>query len=151
MKLVIQRVKNASVSVDSEVVGSIGRGLLVLVGIHRDDTTQSRQFLAKKLLNLRAFEAEDEKRWSKSVLDLDLEILCVSQFTLYHTMKGNKPDFRHAMPPDKAKEFYNDFLDELRKFRTDGEKIQDGRFGALMEVSLVNDGPVTLELESGPN
>ena len=102
-------------------------------------------------------EESSGKRWHKSVSDLGLEILCVSQFTLYHVLKGNKPDFHLAKGPAEAKEFYEAFLSELRSaYATEKEsdsadgKVKDGKFGAMMSVNIVNDGPVTLELESPP-
>lgn len=100
----------------------------------------------RKILNLRLFENEG-KRWSNSVQDEKLEILCVSQFTLYHRLKGNKPDFHLAMQGVAAEELYNKFLDTLRG-QYESDKIKDGKFGAYMQVHIVNDGPVTLELES---
>lgn len=100
----------------------------------------------RKILNLRLFE-NDGKRWNKSVQDEKLEILCVSQFTLYHRLKGNKPDFHLAMQGVAAEELYNKFLDTL-KSEYESDKVKDGKFGAYMQVSIVNDGPVTLELES---
>ena len=96
MKVVVQRVKSASVSIDEDVISSIGKGICVLVGIHVKDTPKERETIVRKLLNLRVFEDEKNKRWCKSVKDLNLEILCVSQFTLYHIMKGNKPDFHQG-------------------------------------------------------
>ena len=96
MKAVIQRVQSASVSVDGNVIASIGRGICVLIGIHVKDTPKERETIVRKILNLRIFDDEKNKRWSKSVKDLNLEILCVSQFTLYHIMKGNKPDFHQG-------------------------------------------------------
>ena len=96
MKVIVQRVQSASVAVNDSVISSIGKGICVLVGIHDKDTPKERETIVRKLLNLRVFEDENDKRWAKSVKDLNLEVLCVSQFTLYHTMKGNKPDFRHG-------------------------------------------------------
>ena len=96
MKVVVQRVKSASVSINDNTISSIGKGICVLVGIHVKDTAKERDTIVRKLLNLRLFEDEGNKRWSKSVKDLNLEILCVSQFTLYHIMKGNKPDFHQG-------------------------------------------------------
>ena len=93
MKIIVQRVQSASVSVDGNIISSIGKGVCVFVGIHVKDTPKERDTIVRKLLNLRVFEDEKNKRWCKSVKDLNLEILCVSQFTLYHIMKGNKPDF----------------------------------------------------------
>merc|ERR1712198_569477 len=105
----------AAVSVNDEVVSSIGRGLCVLVGIHRDDTPEQRKTLVRKVLNLRVFDDDSGKRWNKSVKDLGLEVLCVSQFTLYCTMKGNKPDYHLAMGGDAAKDFYLQFLSEMKQ------------------------------------
>jgi len=153
MKAVVQRVASASVSVDGEVVSSIGRGICVLIGIHRDDTRQQMEHVARKLAALRVFDDESSgKRWNKSVRDLGLEILCVSQFTLYHVMKGNKPDFHLAMCGDKAKDFYEEFLAQLRKEcgSSSEDKVKNGVFGATMKVDIANDGPVTLEIESAP-
>ena len=96
MKAIIQRVQSASVSVDENVIASIGRGICVLIGIHKKDTNKERETIVRKILNLRIFDDQNNKRWSKSVKDLNLEILCVSQFTLYHIMKGNKPDFHQG-------------------------------------------------------
>ncbi len=111
MKAVIQRVSSASVTVDGEVVSSIGRGLCVLVGIHRDDTAEQARAVARKVLAIRAFEEDvgggkPPRRWAKGVADLGLEVLCVSQFTLYHVMKGNKPDFHLAMGGEDSKKLY---------------------------------------------
>lgn len=151
MKVIVQRVQSASVAVNDTVISSIGKGICVLVGIHAKDTPKERETIVRKLLNLRAFEDENGKRWTKSVKDLNLEVLCVSQFTLYHTMKGNKPDFRHAMTGDEAKDYYAQFLEELMKNHPGGaDKIKNGQFGAMMQVHIQNDGPVTLELEALP-
>lgn len=103
-------------------------------------------FSARKILNIRLFEHEG-KRWQKSVLDEKLEILCVSQFTLYHRLKGNKPDFHHAMQGDSAHQLYNKLL-KLLGDKYDPNKIKDGKFGAMMEVHIQNSGPVTVEIES---
>lgn len=148
MKVVVQRVTLASVSVDGQVISRINKGLCVLVGIHRHDTPVQRENIVRKVLNLRVFDDEATgKRWNKSVKDLNLEVLCVSQFTLYCTMKGNKPDYHLAMAGDPAKEFYSQFLADLRKGHHE-DKIKDGSFGAYMQVDIRNDGPVTIELES---
>lgn len=149
MKAVIQRVTKASVTVDGQTVSSIGQGLCVLIGIHRDDTRKDMEYIVRKILNYRLFDNADGKRWNKSVKDLNHEVLCVSQFTLYHLMKGNKPDFHLSMSGDASKEFYLDFLSELRKNYCE-DKIKDGQFGAMMQVVIQNDGPVTVEIES-PN
>ncbi len=108
MKALIQRVSGACVTVDGEVVSSIGRGLCVLVGLHRDDGREQVEHVARKVLSVRAFDdPETGRRWSKSVLDLGLEVLCVSQFTLYHVWKGNKPDFHLAMGGEESKKLYH--------------------------------------------
>ncbi|XP_034484713.1 D-aminoacyl-tRNA deacylase isoform X1 [Drosophila innubila] len=146
MRAVIQRVKAAKVMVLDELVSSVGPGLCVLVGIKTSDTITDVEYLVRKILALRLFEDEG-KRWQKSVKDLQLEILCVSQFTLYHRLKGNKPDFSAAMKGEDANQLYNLFLDRLRQ-SYDDSKIKDGKFGAYMQVHIENDGPVTIELES---
>ncbi|XP_033633461.1 D-aminoacyl-tRNA deacylase-like [Asterias rubens] len=148
MRALVQRVTKASVTVGDELISSIGKGLCVLVGISRDDTPKDREYIARKLLNLRVFEDEkEERRWDKSVKDKQLEILCVSQFTLYSILKGNKPDFHSAMAGDQSEQFYQDFLAILKKdFKP--ELIKDGKFGAHMQVHIQNDGPVTIMLES---
>ncbi|EDV49523.1 D-aminoacyl-tRNA deacylase isoform X1 [Drosophila erecta] len=146
MRAVIQRVKAAKVTVLDELVSSIGPGLCVLVGIKATDTARDVEYLVRKILALRLFE-EEGKRWQKSVKDLNLELLCVSQFTLYHRLKGNKPDFSAAMKGDEAQKLYNHFLDQLGQ-SYNSSKIKDGKFGAYMQVYIENDGPVTINLES---
>jgi D-tyrosyl-tRNA(Tyr) deacylase len=145
MKFVIQRVNSASVKVGSDVVGSIGRGLLVLIGLTHNDKYSDIEFTTNKLLNIRLFDDDKGNRWKESVKSLDLEILLVSQFTLYSILKGNKPDFHNALGPDEALKMYNIFLETLSKKHPD--KVQSGKFGEHMEVSLVNDGPVTINWE----
>ncbi|KAJ3151937.1 D-tyrosyl-tRNA(Tyr) deacylase [Geranomyces variabilis] len=149
MKAVIQRVTAASVTVDGELVGQIGRGLCLLVGITVDDTPKDVDWMVKKVTTLRLFEdAETGKSWDKSVKDLDLGILSVSQFTLYAvTSKGAKPDFHLAAKSDISKDVYMGFLEKLRTAHKP-ERIQDGRFGAMMNVDIQNDGPVTILLDS---
>ncbi|XP_017008536.2 D-aminoacyl-tRNA deacylase isoform X1 [Drosophila takahashii] len=146
MRAVIQRVKAAKVTVLDELVSSIGPGLCVLVGIKASDTTKDVEYLVRKILALRLFE-EEGKRWQKCVKDLNLELLCVSQFTLYHRLKGNKPDFSAAMKGEEAQQLYNHFLERLNE-SYDSSKIKDGKFGAYMQVHIENDGPVTINLES---
>lgn len=142
----IQRVMKASVSVSDEIVSSIQNGLCVLVGIARDDTDKDMEFIVRKILNIRLFE-ENETKWHKSVVDKDYEILCVSQFTLQSSLKGNKPDFHVAMGADTSKEFYDRFLAKLgAAYKLD--KIKDGKFGAYMQVNIQNDGPVTIIIDS---
>uniref|UniRef100_A0A182HKP6 D-aminoacyl-tRNA deacylase n=1 Tax=Anopheles arabiensis TaxID=7173 RepID=A0A182HKP6_ANOAR len=148
MKAIIQRVTCAKVTVGDELVSSIGRGLCVLVGISSDDNASDVEWMARKLLNLRLFENPSTgKRWSESVVDLQLEMLCVSQFTLYHRLKGNRPDFSRAMQGPEAQQLYESLLQRMRNEYA-MERILDGRFGAMMQVHVVNDGPVTLEIES---
>ncbi|EDW38458.1 GL12001 [Drosophila persimilis] len=146
MRAVIQRVRAAKVTVLDELVSSIGPGLCVLVGIKADDTVTDVEYLVRKILALRLFEDEG-KRWQKSAKDLQLEILCISQFTLYHRLKGNKPDFSAAMKGDDAQKLYTHFLNRLKQ-SYDTCKIKDGKFGANMQVHIENDGPVTINLES---
>jgi len=147
MRIVLQRVKKASVTVNGEVVSSIGRGICLLVGIQQEDVSNDIDFLIKKVLSLRVFPDETGKMWTKSVKDLNLEILSVSQFTLYATLKGNKPDFHLAMKAEQSKQFYSQFLQDLKKSYQE-DKIKDGVFGAMMDVEIINEGPVTLELDS---
>jgi len=147
MRAVVQRVMNASVSVDGAVISSLARGLLVLVGVARDDTEREMDYIVRKVLNIRLFEGEEGRRWSKSVVDLQLPLLCVSQFTLYAVLKGNKPDYHQTMAGDQSRDFYQLFLTRLRQSHK-SDLVKDGQFGALMQVSLQNDGPVTITLES---
>lgn len=108
---------------------------------------QFSSFRIRKLLNLRIFDGEGGKRWHRSIKDCNYEILCVSQFTLCCKLKGNKPDFHLAMPPDKSEAFYNDFIQRLRS-AYDPSLVKDGKFAAYMQVNIQNDGPVTIELQS---
>lgn len=154
MKVVLQKVSQASVTVDNQVISLINKGLLLLVGITTDDTAEDVAKLSSKILKLRVFEdlsnppetktAWHGKPWSKSVIDISGEILSVSQFTLYGTVKkGSKPDFHKAQKGELAKELYDLFLAQLREGLGE-EKVKDGQFGAMMDVALTNDGPVTL-------
>jgi len=144
MKIVIQRVSRASVSVNGIITGSINEGLLLLAGIHRDDDEKVLKWITKKILNLRIFEDEQGKM-NKSVKDMKGEILVVSQFTLYgNTKKGNRPSFIDAASPDIAEPVYEQLITNLKK---SGLNIQSGEFGAMMDVKLVNSGPVTLIIE----
>ncbi|CAH8477113.1 unnamed protein product [Schistosoma turkestanicum] len=150
MRAVIQRVKQASVRVNDSVVSQIGRGILVLIGLSRRDTESDMEYIVRKILNIRLFPSPDgTRRWDKSVKDLDLEILCVSQFTLYSELKGNKLDFHCAMDPKLSKEIYSQLINRLQKNYNE-EKVKDGIFGTMMDVSLINDGPVTITLDSNP-
>ncbi|KAL3873545.1 hypothetical protein ACJMK2_036645 [Sinanodonta woodiana] len=147
MKAIIQRVTKASVTVGDELISSIGKGLCVLVGISRKDSPAETEYMVRKILNLRIFDDDDGKRWSKSVMDKQYEVLCVSQFTLNMILKGNKPDFHDAMGPEVSEQFYENFLQQMREAYTP-EKIKDGKFGAMMQVHIQNDGPVTIPLET---
>lgn len=145
MKVVIQRTKQAEVISEKEVLGQIQKGMVVLLGVGENDDQETVQKLADEILDLRIFPSSD-KNIDRSVLDVQGEILVVPQFTLYaDTSKGNRPSFLEAADPDKAKELYLDFVSYLRE-RTD-QKVASGEFGAMMNVSLVNDGPVTIILE----
>ncbi|KAG0127450.1 D-Tyr tRNAtyr deacylase-like domain-containing protein [Tuber indicum] len=155
---IIQRVLSASVTVDKEVVSSIGQGLLVLAAVAPYDTPKDVEAIANKILKLKVWDDEGGGRWKRSVLDLDHQVLLVSQFTLLATTKkGNKPDFHGACPPAVAREIYASLLQKTRELYVEEKKlspeagstkVQDGIFGAMMEVSLVNDGPVTFEISS---
>ncbi|XP_025987437.1 D-aminoacyl-tRNA deacylase 1 isoform X2 [Solenopsis invicta] len=147
MKAIIQRVSKASVSVDGEVISSIGNGLCVLIGIKRDDGVTDMKYIVRKILNTKMFDDDKGKKWGASVADKKYEILCISQFTLYHVLKGNKLDFHRAMPAQESEPFYMNFLAELRKEYVP-DLVKDGKFGAMMEVCIQNSGPVTLEIES---
>lgn len=145
MRALIQRVLSSSVCVDGELIGKSGRGLLIFLGITHDDSMAELTFLVKKCAHLRIFEDENGKM-NKSLLDVSGEALVVSQFTLYgDCRKGRRPSFIEAARPDQAIPLYNRFITELNAL---GIHTESGEFGADMQVELVNDGPVTLMLES---
>ena len=146
MKFVIQRVIRGCVKVEGQVVGQIGKGLMILVGLNHHDTDEYIDHVVDKFLNLRLFDDEKGARWKESVKSLGLEILLVSQFTLYHTFKGNKPDFHFAMEGDKAKVLFDKIVAKARE-KYDEKKIQTGKFGEYMFIDMECDGPVTLEWE----
>jgi D-tyrosyl-tRNA(Tyr) deacylase len=153
MRAVVQRVQRASVDVDGATVSSIGPGLLVLVGIHAEDTLEDAKWLAGKVLKVRCFENAEGKPWADDVCATTSprQVLFVSQFTLHGSFAGgNKPDLHNAMPPGPAKALYDRFLEHATSAWPGGGegKIHDGVFGASMAVSLVNDGPVTFVLDS---
>ena len=142
MKAVIQRVKYAQVSVDGETVGKVGEGYMILVGVQAGDADADAEILARKTANLRVFTDENEKM-NRSVLDIDGEILAISQFTLCADVKkGNRPSFIGAAEPCEADRLYNLYCDELLKNGV--RKVEKGMFGAHMEVELLNNGPVTI-------
>ena len=144
MKAVIQRVKNASVTVDGKVTGKIGEGFLVLLGVGPEDTEKNADELVQKMCKLRIFTDENDKM-NLSIKDIDGEILVVSQFTLYaDCQKGNRPSFVDAASPDKANKLYEYFKE---KCKAEVKHVGCGIFGADMKVSLLNDGPVTIILE----
>lgn len=147
MRVVIQRVKSSQVTVNGEIVGKIGRGLNLLVGIADNDTDAEIDWMVRKCLELRLFpEEEGDGRWQKSVQEIGGELLVVSQFTLYgDCRKGRRPSFDRSAAPKVAQELYNDFVDKLR---LSGLRVETGQFGAMMQVLIENDGPVTMLLES---
>lgn len=145
MRAVIQRVKSSSVTVKNEVVGEIGKGLLVLLGVATSDSIDDAEYLADKIVNLRIFEDEDHKL-NRSLIDIDGKMLVVSQFTLLgDCKKGRRPSFVKAASPNLAMELYQQFVESVRR---KGVPVKTGQFQATMEVFLVNDGPVTLIVES---
>jgi len=144
MKTVLQRVSNASVSVDKQVIGNITQGIVIFVGFTHSDTEQIVRKRVKKILECRIFNDSNHKM-NLSIQKVEGEILLVSQFTLYaDCRKGNRPNFIQAAIPDKAKGLYNMMIKE---FENQYKSIQTGKFGAMMEISLINDGPVTIIME----
>ena len=145
MRAVVQRVTEARVEVAGEVVGKIGAGLLVLLGVARDDTASDADYLTEKIINLRIFD-DDDGKMNRSLLDIGGEMLVVSQFTLYGDVRrGRRPSYSDAAEPQKANELYEYFVERVRSL---GVKVETGVFQAMMKVSLVNDGPVTILLDS---
>ncbi|KXX77868.1 D-tyrosyl-tRNA(Tyr) deacylase [Madurella mycetomatis] len=150
MRAILQRVLSASVTVDQELVSSIGKGILVFAAVAPGDTEKEAESLAAKVLKLKLWDDESGGRWKKSVQDIDGEVLCVSQFTLLaSTKKGSKPDFHGAMGGEDAKRLYQYFYRKVQEGYT-ADKVKDGVFQAMMQVALVNDGPVTLEVSTTP-
>jgi len=146
MKLLIQRVKKASVRIEQEVVGAIDKGLLIFLSISKDDVEDYKEkidYLIRKILTVKFFE-ELERKFSKTIMEVGGKVLVVSQFTLDgRVKKGTKPDFSQAALPVDAEKIYNEFIEELRK----EIDVQTGKFGAYMKIELVNDGPVTFFIE----
>lgn len=144
MKALIQRVKQASVTIDGAIYSQIGAGMLILLGVEKGDELENAKKLAEKLVNLRVFDDENGKM-NDSLIDTHGEILVVSQFTLMaDTKKGTRPSFDKAAPPEKANELYEDFVKIISQFNL---IVKTGKFQAMMDVSLVNDGPVTFLIE----
>jgi D-tyrosyl-tRNA(Tyr) deacylase len=144
MKVLIQRVKESSVTIDNSMYSSIKKGIMALVGIEKGDTFEQVQKIAKKIVNLRIFPDENDKM-NLSLIDINGEMLIVSQFTLCgDCKKGTRPSFDKSAPPDIANELYEKFIKEIETY---GIHTQHGKFGAMMDVSLINDGPVTFMLE----
>ncbi|MGD8990891.1 MAG: D-aminoacyl-tRNA deacylase [Desulfobacterales bacterium] len=145
MRAVVQRVRQSAVSVDDQVVGQIGSGLLVLLGVARNDRAKDADYLVNKIINLRIFEDAGGKM-NRSLLETEGELLAVSQFTLLaDCRKGRRPSFIDAAEPEKANDLFEAFVGGVRRR---GIRVQTGRFGAMMAVKLVNDGPVTIIIES---
>jgi len=144
MRCLIQRVKSAAVDVEGQIVGKIGKGLLIFLGIGKDDIDEKIDLMVEKIINLRVFENED-KHFDLSLLDIKGEALVVSQFTLYGNCdRGRRPDFFDSADPTRAEALYDKFIE---KFKSKNIKTEAGRFGAYMQVKLVNDGPSTFLLE----
>ena len=144
MKALIQRVKEASVTIDGELYSKIGHGILILLGVEKSDTEENSEKLSQKISSLRIFEDENEKM-NLSIKDVNGEILVVSQFTLCgDCKKGTRPSFDNAAPPERAAELYEDFVTKLQAMNF---VVKTGKFRAMMDVSLINDGPVTFMVE----
>lgn len=145
MRAVVQRVKSSKVEVDNKVISEIGKGINLLVGISKEDTKEDIDYIVRKVLGMRIFEDEDE-RMNFSLQDIEGELLIISQFTLYgDCRKGKRPDFMKAQGGDAARELYNELVEAFRK---EIPNLKTGEFGADMKVEIINDGPVTLLLES---
>ena len=146
MRAVVQRVSSARVRIDDRVAGEIGRGLLVFVGVARDDTGDDVRYVVRKVLDLRVFDGDNGKPMDRSVVEIQGAVLAVSQFTLYGDVRrGRRPSFDQAARPESARALYQDFVRELRAAHT---PVATGEFQAMMQVELVNDGPVTVLVDS---
>ena len=145
MKLVVQRVKKSNLKIKNKLYSSINTGMVILIGISKNDNYEMAKELAKKIIKLRIFN-DDNGKMNKNITQIKGEVLVVSQFTLYaNTNKGNRPSFVNAAKPELAISLYNHFIDELQKLIS--SKVRTGKFGADMKIELINDGPVTIILE----
>ena len=145
MRVIVQKVLSSKVTVDNEVIGSIEKGFNLLIGFCKEDTLEDLKYIGDKILNLRVFEDQEDKL-NLSLLDVKGDILAISQFTLYgDCRKGRRPNFMNAMGGEDAKKLYEEFVAILKK---SGLKVETGKFGAHMKVDIVNDGPVTIMLDS---
>ncbi|KAL1303960.1 hypothetical protein AAFC00_000408 [Neodothiora populina] len=150
MKTVIQRVKSASVTVDGQLISTIGKGLLVLAAVAKDDTKAEVESMANKILKVKLWDDDKGGKWKWNVQDIDGEVLCVSQFTLLASAKrGNKLDFHKSAPASQAKELYDNFFAKVQALYKE-DRVKNGVFQAMMDVALVNEGPVTIEIETNP-
>ncbi|KAJ5233916.1 D-aminoacyl-tRNA deacylase [Penicillium citrinum] len=148
MKVIIQRVKSASVTVDEELISSIGKGLLVLAGVGKEDSEKEAENVVNKILKAKFWPDENGSQWKKTVQDIEGEVLCVSQFTLYGKMsKGNKPAFHEAADATTARRIYDHFYHKMQESYK-AERVKNGVFQAMMEVELKNDGPVGVDYRS---
>lgn len=148
MRAVVQRVKESRVIVDGKTAGSINKGLLILLGVENQDTLKDLEYTAEKIAHLRIF-ADDEGKMNLSLIDKGYEALVVSQFTLAgDCRKGRRPSYTNAAPPDIAEDYYQKFIEKLKSY---GIHVQEGIFQAMMDVHLINDGPVTLMIDSRRN
>lgn len=146
MRAVIQRVKRASVTVEEEKIGEISKGFLILLAVHEEDTKEDMDYILKKVSKLRVFE-DEEGKMNLSIQDIGGEFLVVSQFTLYgDARRGNRPSFIESAKHEKANKYYEEFVKELRE--STGLKVETGQFASDMQVELINDGPVTIQLDS---
>ncbi|KAL8870698.1 MAG: hypothetical protein Q9174_003315 [Haloplaca sp. 1 TL-2023] len=150
MKAVLQRVASASVSVDAQIVSSIGKGVLVFAAVAPDDTQKEVESMASKVLKMKMWPDETGATWKRSVQDIKGDVLCVSQFTLLaSTKRGSKPDFHGAAGGDQAREMYDQFVTKVEELY-EKDKVKNGVFAAMMQVNIQNDGPVTLEIQTKP-
>ena len=146
MKLVVQRVKKSNLKIKNKLYSSINAGIVILIGISKNDNYEMAKELANKIIKLRIFN-DDNGKMNKNIIQIKGEVLVVSQFTLYaNTNKGNRPSFVNAAKPELAISLYNHFIDELQKLIS--SKVKTGKFGADMKIELINDGPVTIILEN---